>query len=185
MKNCIILFVLFLAGSGVSAQTVDFNNTRTFASPGDRRVHDWTFGPLVGTQFVAQLYYGADAGSLAPVTSNPLRFRNVPSTDPLAGTWVGATRTLTGFTPGQIVTLQVWAWDSTGGATYATASGRGQSATFTYRIPAAGAPPTEYYIENFRDFTGFFVIPEPGGIALVAVGAVALGVALRRKGRSA
>ena len=162
-------------------QTVDFNNTRTFSTAANRQVSDWTFGPLLGTHFVAQLYYGANAGSLTPVTSNPVRFRNIPSTDPLAGTWIGATRTLTGFNPGDIVTLQVWVWDATGGATYANSVGRGQSQSFTYRIPAPGSLPTEYYIEGFRGFTGPFIIPEPSGIALLAIGAAALFAIRRRK----
>jgi hypothetical protein len=185
MKAVTLILLSLVSVFAVSAQTVDFNNTRTFATTADRLIRDWSAGPLVGTQFVAQLYYGANAGSLTPVTSNPVRFRNVPSGDPLAGTWTGATRTLTGFNAGDVVTLQVRAWDATGGATYATSMGRGQSMTFTYRIPQPGALPTEYYIEGFRGFTGGFIVPEPSVIGLVAVGATALAIALRRKGRSA
>jgi hypothetical protein len=137
--------------------------------------------PLVGTHHVAHLYYGADANSLAPVTTNPARFRNIPNTDPLAGTWIGGTRTLTGFTPGDVVTLQVRVWDSTGGLTYdqARAVGLfwGVSQTFTYRIPAPGSLPSDYYIENFRSFV---LIPEPSVIALGAIGVVAL-LAIRRR----
>ena len=173
------LILLSLTGAfGVLAQTVDFNNTRTFSTVADRRVHDLQTGPLVGTHFVAQLYYGANAGSLSPVTSNPVRFRNIPNTDPLAGTWSGATRTLTGFNAGDVVTLQVWVWDATGGATFASSSVRGQSATFSYRIPAGGSLPTEYYIEGFRSFT--INVPEPSIIAFGAMGAVAL-LAIRRR----
>ena len=138
----------------------------------------YTFAPLVGTDYVVQLYYGANAGSLNPVTSNPLRFRNIPETDPLAGTWVGATRTLTGFNAGDIVTLQVWAWNAAGGATFATATERAQSMTFTYRIPAPGSLPTDYYIEGFRGFS--IIVPEPSIIALGAIGAAAL-LAIRRR----
>ena len=169
-----------VAAAGAAGQTVSFRNTDAFATPANRRIYDWIAGPLVGTQFVAQLYYGANAGSLVPVTSNPVHFRNVPSTDPLAGTWAGATRTLTGFTPGQIVTLQVRAWDSNSG-TFETAQGRGQSATFTYRIPEPGDLPAAFFMEDFRGFTSTFIVPEPAAIALVAVGGVALLAALRRK----
>jgi hypothetical protein len=136
---------------------------------------------LVGTHHVAQLYYGPDAGSLAPVTANPVRFRNVPSSDSLAGTWSGATRTLTGFNAGEIVTLQVRVWNSTGGLTYdqAQAAGLfwGVSQTFTYRIPAPGSLPSDYYIENFRSFA---LIPEPSAITLGVIGTAAL-LALRRR----
>src|SRR5688572_7926756 len=97
------LILFSLAGAlGALAQTVDFNNTRTLSATADRRVYKIPSGPLVGTHFVAQLYYGANAGSLSPVTSNPVRFRNIPNTDPLAGTWSGATRTLTGFNAGDV-----------------------------------------------------------------------------------
>jgi hypothetical protein len=181
MKTFALILFSLTGAFGALAQTVDFNNTRNFPTVADRKVYDWTFGPLVGTQFAAQLYYGANAGSLTPVTSNPVRFRNVPSSDPLAGTWSGATRTLTGFNAGDIVTLQVWAWDSTGGATYQTTQFRGQSQTFTYRIPAAGSIPSDYYIDGFRGFTSTFIVPEPSGIGLLAIGAATLFAIRRRK----
>lgn len=180
MRTTVTFGLALLSALTALGQTVDFNNTRTFSTAADRRVYDWTFGPLVGTHFVAQLYYGANAGSLTPVTSTPVRFRNIPSSDPLAGTWAGVTRTLTGFNPGDIVTLQVWVWDATGGATFASSVGKGTSATFTYQIPQPGSLPTAYYIEGFRSFTGAF-IPEPSGIALLAIGAVALFAIRRRK----
>lgn len=178
MKKLIPFAVLLAGATGVFAQTVDFNNTRTFATVADRVVRDVGGAALVGTDFVGQLYYGANAGSLNPVTSNPVRFRNVPSSDPLAGTWSGATRTLTGFNAGDVVTLQVWAWNGAGGATYASAGVKGQSATFTYRIPAAGSLPTDYYIENFRTFT---LVPEPSVIGLGLIGVGALFMLRRRK----
>jgi hypothetical protein len=179
MKKLIPLAVLLIGAAGAVAQTVDFNQNRTFATTADRRVYnqDGTT-PLVGTDFVAQLYYGANAGSLNPVTSNPVRFRNVPTSDALAGTFSGATRTLTGFVAGDVVTLQVRAFNSAGGATFDTAGVRGTSGTFTYRIPAAGDPPTAFYIENFRSFS---VVPEPSVIGLGLIGITALVMLRRRK----
>jgi hypothetical protein len=176
MKPFALILFSLVGAFGAVAQTVDFNNTRTFATTADRMVRTFNGLGLVGTDYVAQLYYGANAGSLTPVTSNPVRFRNVPSTDPLAGTWSGATRTLTGFNSGDVVTLQVWVWDATGGATYASSVVKGQSLTFTYRIPAPGSLPSDYYIEGFRGFT----IPEPSVIALGAIGVVAL-LAIRHR----
>jgi hypothetical protein len=177
MKPLALILLSLTGAFGAVAQTVDFNNTRTFATVADRTVRNGG-SLLVGTDFVAQLYYGANAGSLNPVTSNPVRFRNVPSTDPLAGTWSGATRTLAGFNAGDTVTLQVWVWNSTGGATFQTTQFRGQSGTFTYRIPAAGSLPSDYYIEGFRGFT--IAVPEPSIIALGTIGAASL-LALRRR----
>ena len=179
MKKLIPLAVLLAGATGVFAQTVDFNNTRTFTTTADRRVYGIDrVTPLVGTDYMAQLYYGANAGSLNPVTSAPVRFRNVPSTDALAGTWGGVTRTLTGFNAGDIVTLQVWAWTGAGGATYATALEKGTSVTFTYQIPPGGSLPTAYYIEGLRSFS---LVPEPSIIALGVIGVGALFMLRRRK----
>ena len=123
---------------------------------------------LVGSQFVAQLFYGTSSDSLAPVTSNPVRFRDIPASDPLAGTWIGATRTLTGMALGEVAVLRVRAWDAAGGLDYNAAmlAGRawGESATFTYRIPSDPlGDPTQFYIEDFRAFT---LVPEPTLVAL-------------------
>ena len=89
------------------------------------------------------------------------------------------TRTLNGFNAGDIVMLQVWAWDSTGQTTFQTSGIRGQSATFTYRIPAAGSLPTEYYIEGLRSF--YIGIPEPTSIGLLALAGSVLWMARKRK----
>jgi hypothetical protein len=186
MRTTVTFVVAWLSALTAFAQTVDFNNFRTFQTVADRKVYDYPFAtqPLVGTHHVAQLYYGATAVSLAPVTSNPARFRNVPVTDPFAGTWSGGTRTLTGFSLGDVVTLQVRVWDSTGGLTFDQAQAAGifwgLSSTFTYRIPSAGNPaPGEFYIENFRSFA---LIPEPSVVALGVIGAAAL---LMIRGRKA
>ena len=153
MRVAAIFGILGLANICAFAQTVDFNNARTFLTTADRFVRnvDGTT-PLVGTNYVAQLYYGSNAGSLKPVTSNPCRFRNIRSTDQLAGTWSGAPRTVPGFNGGDVVTLQIVAWNSAGGATYENAGVKGASAIFTYRIQPPGDMSTGYYIENFRGF---------------------------------
>jgi hypothetical protein len=159
--------IAFLFVNTAIAQTVDFNNNRNFPTPADRRVYDVSMQPLVGTDFMARLLCGIDPGSMQPV-GNSARFRNVPSTDPLAGTWSGGTRTLTGFAPGQTVTLAVQVWDSTGGATYESASIRMQSTPFTYTIPYAGAQVTAYYIDNFRGIRPLSC-PTPGPLSIAEV----------------
>jgi hypothetical protein len=173
----------------VRAQTIDFNQNRTFQTTADRKVY-CVGVPVVGTNFVALLYYEATEGatSLTPVAQFN-RFRNVAVTDPLAGTWVGATRTLTGRMPGDNVTLQVKVWDITQFATpeQAAAAGEwwGQSATFTYTVPAPGSLPSAFYIENFRGFTSLSApcIPEPSSIALGAIGIFGM-IVLRRTRRT-
>jgi hypothetical protein len=61
----------------------------------------------------AQLFYGASTinalESLTPVTDAPATFR--ASTSANAGSWLGGTRTLFGFNPGDTVHLNVFVWD--------------------------------------------------------------------------
>ena len=186
-----MLFVWLLLVGGATAvfgqaftPQVDFNNNRVYATVADRDVYSFPdFSPIVGTQYRAQLYYGADAGSLQAVTAAPASFRdpaNIPAGSPLAGTWAGGTRVLTGFNAGEIVTLQVRVWDSTGGATYQTAQLRGQSLTFTYMIPPAGALPSAQYMENLRSFT-VPTVPEPSIVGLSVIGVGALLLLCRRR----
>ena len=145
-------------------QTVDFNNNRNFPTPADRRVYNVDMQPLVGTNYLARLVYGPDASNLQP-TGQAARFRTVAPNDPLAGTWSGGTRTLTGFSPGQTVTLVVQVWDVHTGATYETAGMRMQSAPFSYTIPMPGAAVTAYYIDNFRGIRPLSC-PIPGPLAI-------------------
>jgi hypothetical protein len=175
------LLPLLFASSVVAQSVVDFNNNRAFVTPADRLVYTISGPnqtPLVGTNYVAQLYYGADATSLVPVTSAPARFRLPTTTAP--GTWSGGNRTLTGFTPGTTATLMVVAWDSTFGSTFDQARAAGawyaQSSPFTYTIPAAGSPPAFFYMENFRAFA---CIPEPSAV-LLFISALSI-VCLRRR----
>lgn len=186
MKKLIPFLVLLAGVHGALAQTVDFNQNRTFETNNvqNRFVYgaDMTT-PLVGTNFVVQLYYEGQEGatSLQPV-AQVNRFRAVPTTDPLAGTWVGATRTLTGRVAGDVVTLQVFAWDQGAGATFdlARAAGGawGMSQPWDYTVPAAGSAVTAFYIHGFRSFS---LVPEPSVIGLGLIGIGALFMLRRRK----
>ena len=184
----LIPFLVLLSGATVAVAQgqVNFRNNVAFATPAtnsaDRLVrgHDGT--PLVGAPFaepatwVAQLYYGANASSLAAHTAAPSRF--LPTTSG-AGTWLGNDRTLTGFAPGQTVTLQVVAWDMRTGATYEAAAIRGNSRPFQYTVPLDPlSPPAAYFMDGF---SGFTIVPEPSVIGLAMVGAGALFMLRRRK----
>ena len=164
---------------------VDFNNNRTYATAADRDMYGPdSMTPLVGMQYLAQLYYGRDAGSLQPVTAAPATFRDatlVPTSSPAAGTWMGGTRVLTGFNAGEVAILQVRIWDSTTGADYASAAWRGESITFTYSVPPAGAVPSAFYLEGLRSFV---MVPEPSMIGLGVIGAGALLMLVRRRQRA-
>jgi hypothetical protein len=189
----LIPFLVLLAGTtlAMAQGTVNFRNSVAFATtttnnapgtPADRLVRDAGGNPLVGSAlanpatYVAQLYYGANAGSLAAHTAAPARFLPTASG---AGTWLGQDRTLTGFAPGQTVTMQVVAWDMRTGATYEAAGLRGASRLFTYTVPLDPlSPPAAYFMEGLGGFT---LVPEPSVIGLAMVGAGALFMLRRRK----
>jgi hypothetical protein len=178
--------VLHLARSIQADGVVLFYNGANFSVPADRLVHSADGAPLVGTNYFAQLYYGAldsEPSSLTPVMFPPARFR--PPGHSLPGTWAGGTRTLTGFFPGQAVTLQVRVWDGNVAGTYEEAAAvnfagtqYGVSLPFSYGIPPLGGDP-DSYIENFRGFT---LVPEPSIALLGIVGIV--GLCFWRRGRS-
>jgi hypothetical protein len=154
---------------------VDFANHRMFETPADRLVRDISGAPLVGQNYLAQLYYGAEGASqssLSPVTAAPATFR--ASTTDLPGTWIGGERRLSGFSIGDFVVLQVRVWDGTVAPSYETAEAlnflgtqHGVSEPFTYRVPSLSQPSWLFYIENFRGFT---LVPEPSIVALAVLG---------------
>jgi len=182
MKKSFLLFAIlgFLAATAFSQGTVNFNNlglgpSLSFLVYYERGV------PLVGTNFVAQLYYGhpgSEEGSLIPVASPPAPFREATTSFP--GTWRGGSRSLMGFYnnggPNDPITvlLQVRVWDITLGPDYRTAfeSGNGfntgKSAPFIYFVPRAGAPPAAFLMSNFTGFS--IVIPEPSTYLLFSLG---------------
>jgi len=147
-----------LAAAGVAAPalaqgTVDFNNNVSFTTPGDRLVYaSYPSVPLVGTDHVAQLYYGRTPYELHPGTNAPAQFRVATTTIP--GTWSGGSRTLVGFDPGETVWLQVRVWDATLFPSYESAVEAGDlrwaSCPFTYTVPVEGSPPGAFFMENFR-----------------------------------
>jgi hypothetical protein len=178
----LIPFLVLLAGATIAmAQgTVNFANSVTFATTADRLVRNPDGTPATGSlttdpaTLVAQLYYGANAGSLTAHTATPARFR--PGS---TGLWLGGARTLTGFAPGTTLTLEVRAWDMRTGATWEAAGIRGQSGTFTYTIPLDPlSPPAAYFMEGMRGFT---LVPEPSVIGLGLIGVGALFMLRRRK----
>jgi hypothetical protein len=183
MKKLIPMLLLVggVPGFAQIPNTVNFNNNVLTPIPYVYDVDGVT--RLSGTNIAAQLYYGAPGApvdSLIAVTTAPARFRSPTSAS--IGTWSGGTRTLTGFNPGDTVTLQVRVWDTTFGNTYETRTGGyfGQSAPFTYLIPPGPQPipATDYYMRNFQSW---YIIPEPSVIGLGLVGIGALFLLRRRK----
>jgi hypothetical protein len=175
-------------GPGTGTGQVNINNR---GLPTTQLVNSVGGAPLVGTNFVAEIVYGASAGSLTAVLGAVAPFRVSTTASP--GTWnpLGGTgvRTLTGFNTGDAVSMQVHVWDSTvfsswSAAVAALAEGggpistqAGASAVFTYTVGSASDPSSL----NIVNFTGFSLtaisqaaVPEPPAITLCALGVAAL-----------
>ena len=137
---------------------------------------------LTGTQWAAQLYYGASSSSLAAHTAAPNRFRAPGSS--LAGTWstaAGANRTLNGGGVGVPVFAQVRVWNLDLFPTYeAAVAGGGAVATslmfqYVQRLSTPTPSVTDTYMTDAAGNPLFvsFPLPEPG-VGLLAIPALAL-----------
>ena len=154
--------------------TVNFaNSPAVFFDGVDRYVYlDFVGGTrLVGTNYVAELWYGSDANSLAAIAPPVAPFRDVMPDSVVAGVWSGDTRTLQGFGSGDVLTLQVKVWDLSLFSTYNQASSSpgaifGASEAFSYRVPLAGEEnPIAYTMINMRAFS---LVPEPSGLFVIS-----------------
>lgn len=189
MKKLIPFLALLVGTIGAYAQgtpdgKIDFANQRTYATTADRLVRNTDGTPLTGTNYIAQLLYGADASSLQPHTGTAT-FRAGTPTQP--GTWIGATRTLNGFsystaTTPSFVQVAVRVWDIRDGLTFeqAVANGGewGISDSYRWQIPTSTAVTSAFYMEDLRGFT---LVPEPSVIGLGLIGIGALVMLRRRK----
>ena len=184
MKRLLAVTLLCITTTGFAQGVVNFNNN-VLSSPPDRLVR-CADGPLVGTNFVAQLVYQNAAGQWVAHTTTA-RFRVPTTAQP--GTWVGGNRTLTAAGGvGIPVMMQVVFWDSNYGATYdqARAAGGpwGASAIFQYVQSLSSPPaPTDTYMANFAGFMLLSgnCVPEPS-IALLFLPALAALWLIRSKG---
>jgi len=160
MKKAVLLlaFLTCAAGTGLSQGNVNFNNNGiVVGNPDYMLVHNLDGSPLIGTNWVAQLYYGASGSpenNLIALTNPPAYFR--PQTTSYSGTWSGGTRFFVGFSDGDRVVLQVKVWDGALFPTYETAFDAGgitgKSILFDYAL-WSGGPPVCYLMYNFRGFT--------------------------------
>lgn len=173
----------------ITPQLVMFNNDYP-------QVSSAPSGPVVGTQYVAQIVYGPARIELGA----PMPFRAPTTIAP--GVWnpgPNAIRTLNGFTEGQAVEMIVHVWDTTpipgisGSQTtwddvqsLATRDSLPQgyqwgSTSFTYVVGAASNP-VALQIANFRGFElTTYYIPEPNVIALGVLGGLGLIWFVRRR----
>lgn len=134
---------------------------------------------LAGSGFSAQLFAGVQGTAenmLQPVTGSLTTFR----TGSFAGFWANAgSVAIPGVPEGGIATLQVRAWDNSGGInSFDLATIRGVSAVFLSTGLGGGAPPP--VLENVRGFN-LTIVPEPSTFVLAGLGAAALLIFRRRK----
>jgi len=194
MKTLLALVAtLTLAGPSFGQGNVHFanrNSTLSDNQPGiDFLVRFPDGTPIVGTNYLAQLYCGAigsESSSFTPVAYAPRPFR-MPTTE-YPGTWtpgptclIPAPYGITGITD---ILLQVRVWDRNMAAdwnavldpTYAGLYGA--SAVFSFHFFQQSPPsPADDDMVNFRGFT---LIPEPGTVSLLSLGALGLSI-FRRK----
>jgi hypothetical protein len=189
MKKLIPLLVL-VAGTvtGFAQGTVTFENNVAFASTdstgGNRLLFLDSIGgtKLVGTQYTAELYAGADANSLQPLTASLARFRSATTTQP--GRWnfttgVGGVGVVLPVDVGGSIMLQVRVWENASGTVPFSLNVGKVSNVFSYTVPAVGSPPASYFMEGFQAFA--LQVPEPSAIALGVLGIAGLLLIRRRK----
>jgi len=183
MKKTLTTLVCLMAAVAAFAQgTVNFANlvgtalnTPVFHNDGTTR--------LAGNTFMAELLGGSSAGSLSSIGTTPF----LPA-GPGAGYFLGGTRVITGVNEGALAFIQIRAWDTARGASYALAfaSGApdawGSSGIFSVTTGAPnGSPPTTP--ATLVGLTSFQLnpVPEPSTFALAGLGAAALLLFRRRK----
>jgi PEP-CTERM motif len=178
MKKILLIAGLAIAGlvSTYGQGTVNFANL----GPGvNAPVNDINGTTRLGAGFLAQLYAGPDASSLAPV-GTPTGFLAAAP-----GYFQGGVVTIATVAPGTVGTFRVHAWDSVGGtvnsfaAAQAAGAKYGSGNIFTVATGGAGTPPGAP--STLVGQTSFNLVPEPSTIALGVLGAAGLLMIRRRK----
>jgi len=182
MKKTLTTLVCLLAGVAAFAQgTVNFANLvgTTLNQP---IFHNDGTTRLASGTFMAQLLGGSSAANLAPIGTTAFLSGGG------AGYFLGGTQVIPGVLEGGVAFIQIRAWDTTKGATYALAfaSGAGDawgaSGVFsvTTGAPTANPPTTPATLVGLTSFN-LNPIPEPTTFALAGLGAAALLLFRRRK----
>lgn len=183
-KLLIATSALMIALSGFAQGTLEFKNRNTGAGV-DAKVS--LMDPLgadlgvLDSGYVAQLWAGPDAASLAPVTA-PVPFRDGAG----AGYWNPGAETpavVGSVAPGAVAFVDVAAWDANyatlgdalaAGAAAGTYSGVAGNALLEIATGGAGSPPSlESPLAGLQAFS-ISAVPEPSTIALALLGAAAL-----------
>jgi hypothetical protein len=183
--------VLFATTLGMACISAFAQGTLTFANAGPNCVFkifdsDGTT-PLAGNGFMADLYWAA--GTVTDSTT--LAALNLPApfnSGAQAGYFTGGQRTIPGQPTGNVITVQVRAWNTAGGSfpTWgAAAAGGGRiGETVLAQITLGGPPGTPPYMTGLngsRNPIPVTLNPEPSPFALAELGLAAMLVFRRRK----
>lgn len=185
MKKLLILTVTLVATIGALAQgTVNFSNG---AAGVNAPIRDASGALLSGATYIAQLWAGPNATSLAPITPT-VTF----GTGATAGYFFGGQRIIPTVATGSQAYFQVRVWQASAGSDWATASVAvgaqvgGNTVTLNgaalgpYQSAALGGgaltPPNLVGLQSFN----LYVVPEPATMVLGVLGLAGL-LFIRRK----
>jgi hypothetical protein len=171
MKKLIVAAALgaFAVGALAQGQFQFGNKNLLLTPPLDSKVFDNLGVALSGTAYFAQAYVkmaGAEDSSYAPV-GTAVNFRTGNNAGYIITSTVG-----TGFVGGTAVTVQMRAWEASGGTSYeaAVAAGKLYGVSNPVNLTVQVAPATP---EDMVGLQSFSLIPEPSTFALGLLGAAA------------
>lgn len=186
MKKLLLLSGLMVAALGAYAQ-----GTLTFVNAAPPAMDAPIFNNIPGapqpnvrasgSSFQAQLYIGpAGTTSASALTTNGVS--GTPASlqsGAAAGYFNGGVRDIAGTTAGTIITAQVRAWSTTGGATWETAGPNFRGESNLIQVTLGGGQTLPANLLGLQSFT--VGIPEPSSIALGLLGLGAIVLFRRRK----
>jgi hypothetical protein len=179
--NCLLAYVTLAQGS-FRLQNLDPGNGI------DAPVFDAEGNRLSGANYAAELWGGAVSNSLSPTLDLQSGLRlSLPFREGLAAGYFGTATVVVWAVPGGASAwVQVRAWDARLGSTYEQVTqlgigGYGESTVFYTRSgDPTGLPTLPAPLTGLQSFSLLPVVPEPSTWALLALGGLAVGWAVRR-----
>ncbi len=181
MKRLLLASAFVAAAATAMAQgTVKFSNFSTVDG-----INSPVFAPggvKLGSAYLGQLYAGPTEGSLAPVGSAAIAFKDAAGVG--TGYIIGGTATLGNVGVGATAFIQLRAWEAAGGTSYEAAQAAGKlfGSSATISVVTGGQPPSGPPLvpAPLTGLASFTLVPEPSTLALGVLGAAALLLRRRR-----